>query len=105
MRKIERRLFMNLLDYVVLLGTILGIALYGMWRTRGRHNLDSYLRGSGDAPWLVVGLSVMATQASAVTFLSTPGQGYASGLGFIQIYFGMPIALIIIAARFPPRYP
>ncbi|HTY87763.1 MAG TPA: sodium:solute symporter [Candidatus Acidoferrum sp.] len=95
---------MNVLDYVVLLGTILGIALYGMWRTRGRHNLASYLKGSGDAPWLVVGLSVMATQASAVTFLSTPGQGFASGLGFIQIYFGIPIALVIIAAVFLPIY-
>ena len=95
---------MNALDYVVLLGTMLGIALYGMWRTRGRHNLDSYLRGSGDSRWFVVGLSVMATQASAVTFLSTPGQGFASGLGFIQIYFGMPIALIIIAAVFLPIY-
>lgn len=95
---------MNALDYVVLLGMILGIALYGMWRTRGRHNLDSYLKGSGDSRWFAVGLSVMATQASAVTFLSTPGQGYASGLGFIQIYFGMPIALIIIAAVFLPIY-
>jgi SSS family solute:Na+ symporter len=95
---------MNALDYVVLLGTMLGIALYGMWRTRGHHNLDSYLRGSGDSRWFVVGLSVMATQASAVTFLSTPGQGFASGLGFIQIYFGMPIALIIIAVVFLPIY-
>jgi Na+/proline symporter len=65
---------MNLLDYVVLLGTMLGIALYGMWLTRDRHNLDSYLRGSGDSRWFVVGLSVMATQASAITFLSTPGR-------------------------------
>ena len=61
---------MNTLDYVVLLGTILGIAVYGMWRTRGRHNLNTYLKGSGDAHWFVIGLSVMATQASAVTFLS-----------------------------------
>ena len=95
---------MNTLDYVVLLGTILGIAVYGMWRTRGRHNLNTYLKGSGDAHWFVIGLSVMATQASAVTFLSTPGQGFASGLGFVQIYFGMPIALIIIAAVFLPIY-
>jgi len=94
----------NALDYIVLLGTMLGIALYGMWHTRGRHNLASYLKGSGDSHWFVVGLSVMATQASAVTFLSTPGQGFASGLGFIQIYFGMPLALIIIAAVFLPIY-
>jgi Na+/proline symporter len=94
----------NLLDYVVLLGAILGIAIYGMWRTRHSHSLDTYLKGSGDSRWIAVGFSVMATQASAVTFLSTPGQGFASGLGFVQIYFGMPIALILIAAVFLPIY-
>lgn len=94
---------MNTLDYVVLLGTILGIAGYGMWRTRGRQSLNTYLKGS-ESSWYAIGLSVMATQASAVTFLSTPGQGYASGLGFVQVYFGMPIALIIIAVVFLPVY-
>ena len=64
--------------------------------------LNSYLKGAGDTRWLVIGLSVMATQASAVTFLSTPGQGFQGGLGFVQIYFGMPIALVIIAAVFLP---
>jgi Na+/proline symporter len=92
------------LDWVVLLTTILGIALYGMWRARGRHSTETYLKGTGDTGWFVIGLSVMATQASAVTFLSTPGQGFQGGLGFIQIYFGMPIALIIIAAFFLPIF-
>jgi solute:Na+ symporter, SSS family len=95
---------LNPLDYLVLIGTIVGIASYGMWRVRGRQTLETHLRGQGNTRWFSVGLSVMATQASAVTFLSTPGQGFESGLGFVQIYFGMPIALIIIAALFVPIY-
>ena len=95
---------MNGLDYVILLATILGIAAYGTWHTRGRRTLKTYLKGSGDTHWFVIGLSVMATQASAVTFLSTPGQGFQGGLGFVQFYFGMPIALTIIAAVFLPIY-
>ena len=89
---------MNALDYVVLLGTMLGIAGYGMWRTRGRRNLSGYLKGGENTRWIVIGLSVMATQASATTFLSTPGQGYQSGLGFVQNYFGAPFALMVRAA-------
>jgi SSS family transporter len=95
---------MSPLDYVVLVVTIIGIAAYGIWSTRGKTNLTSYLRGDGKTRWFAIGLSVMATQASAVTFLSIPGQGYESGLGFVQIYFGMPIALIIIATVFLPIY-
>jgi SSS family solute:Na+ symporter len=95
---------LNALDYLVLLGSMLGIAAYGVWRTRGRRNLKSYLKGAGDTRWFVIGLSVMATQASAITFLSTPGQGYESGLGFVQNYFGAPFALIVISAIFLPIY-
>ena len=95
---------MNALDYVVLIGSMLGIALYGVIRTRGRRDLHSYLKGQGNTRWLVIGISVMATQASAITFLSTPGQGYESGLGFVQNYFGAPFALIIISALFLPIY-
>ena len=95
---------MNWLDYVVLITTMVGIAAYGVWRTRGRHDLITYLKGAPDTPWFVIGLSVMATQASAITFISTPGQGYESGLGFVQNYFGAPFALIIIAAVFIPIY-
>ena len=91
---------MNPLDFIVLIGSMLGIAAYGMWRTRGRRDLNAYLKGAGNTPWFAIGLSVMATQASAITFLSTPGQGYAGGLGFVQIYFGLPVALIIIAIYF-----
>ena len=95
---------MNWLDYAVLFGSILAIALYGVLRTRGKRDLHDYLRGKKKQSWLVIGLSVMATQASAITFLSTPGQGYASGLSFVQNYFAMPMALIIIAAVFLPLY-
>ncbi|MDB6113689.1 MAG: Na+/solute symporter [Lacunisphaera sp.] len=95
---------MNGLDYLVLLGVLVGIAAYGMWATRGHHNLRTYLKGSSETRWFTIGLSVMATQASAITFLSTPGQGYESGLGFVQNYFGAPLALIIIAAVFLPIY-
>ena len=95
---------MNGLDYVVLIGSMLGIAVFGMWKTRGRRDLNTYLKGAGNTHWFTIGLSVMATQASAITFLSTPGQGYLGGLGFVQIYFGLPIALIIIAAFFLPIF-
>lgn len=95
---------MNALDYAVLAATILGIATYGIWRTRNRRTLDTYLRGERKTLWLSVGLSVMATQASAVTFLSTPGQGFADGLGLVQMYFGMPLALVFISAVLLPIY-
>ncbi len=95
---------MNLLDFVVLFGSIIGISAYGMWNTRNRKDLNSYLKGRGQTPWFAIGLSVMATQASAITFLSTPGQGYLGGLSFLQIYFGVPLALIIIAAVFLPIF-
>lgn len=95
---------MSLLDFVVLIGTLVGIAAYGLWRTRGPHSLSTYLKGDQTLGWTTIGLSVMATQASAITFISTPGQGYQDGLGFVQNYFGMPLALIIVAAVFLPMY-
>jgi len=95
---------MSTIDYIVLVGTMLGIALYGYWKTRGPRDLSSYLRGRSGIGWGTIGLSVMATQASAITFLSIPGQAYESGMAFVQNYFGMPIALIIICAVFLPIY-
>jgi solute:Na+ symporter, SSS family len=95
---------MNLLDFVVLMGSMLGIAAYGAWHTRRHRNLSHYLRGDETVGWLTIGISVAATQASAITFISTPGQGYESGLDFVQNYFGMPLALILIAAVFLPIY-
>ena len=95
---------MNPADWMVLLGTMLGIAAYGSWRTRHVGSLNTYLRGSQSIGWGTIGLSVMATQASAITFLSIPGQGFESGIGFVQNYFGLPLALIIVSAVFLPIY-
>jgi len=94
----------NFFDFVVLIASISGIAAYGIWRTHGRHNLKAYLKGEHRMGWATIGLSVMATQASAITFMSTPGQGYEDGLGFVQFYFGVPLALVLIAAVFLPMY-
>ncbi len=95
---------MNLLDWIVLLGTMVGIAAYGAWHTRHTDHLDTYLKGSKTKRWGTIGISVMATQASAITFLSIPGQGFESGIGFVQNYFGLPLALIIVCAVFLPIY-
>ena len=95
---------MNLLDFVVLIGSMVAIAAYGAWHTRRHRNLSHYLRGDESIGWMTIGISVAATQASAITFISTPGQGYESGLDFVQNYFGMPLALILIAAVFLPIY-
>jgi solute:Na+ symporter, SSS family len=95
---------MNPLDFAVLLSSILAIAAYGTWHTRRHRDLKHYLRGDETVGWLAIGISVAATQASAITFISTPGQGYESGLDFVQNYFGMPLALILIAAVFLPLY-
>jgi SSS family solute:Na+ symporter len=94
----------NGLDYGVLFAVLLGIAGYGIWHTRHKRDLSTYVKGHGTARWMVIGLSVMATQASAITFLSTPGQGYTDGLGFVQNYFGAPFALILISVVFLPMY-
>lgn len=95
---------MNLLDFVVLLASVLGIAVYGVLRTRGCHNLNTYMKGDEAIGWATIGLSVMATQASAITFMSTPGQGFENGLGFVQFYFGLPLALVLVAAVFLPIF-
>lgn len=95
---------MNTLDFIVLFTTMITIVVYGIWKTRGSKGLEGYLRGDSNMKWGTIGLSVMATQASAITFLSMPGQSYRDGMGFIQIYFGMPFAIIIIAAFVVPLY-
>ena len=95
---------MNRLDYLVLIATILAIPLYGLWRTRGSASLGQYLKGDASIRWATIGLSVLATQAGPITFLSMPGQGYESGIGFIQNYFGQPLALIVVCAVFVPIY-
>lgn len=92
------------LDWIVLAGTLLFIVIVGVWKSRTKDHLDGYLRGGNEASWWTIGLGVMATQASAITFLSTPGQAYADGMGFVQFYFGLPIAMIILCITFIPLY-
>lgn len=95
---------MQTLDWIVLSVTLLFIVLYGVWKTRGSKNVEEYIKGGNDTKWWTIGLSVMATQASAITFLSTPGQAFHSGMGFVQFYFGLPIAMVIICLVFIPIY-
>ncbi|MEY2499291.1 MAG: solute:Na+ symporter, family [Verrucomicrobiota bacterium] len=95
---------MNRLDYIVLLATIIAIPLYGLWRTYDHPSLRQYLKGDKTIRWGTIGLSVLATQAGPITFLSMPGQAYESGIGFIQNYFGQPFALIAVCAIFVPIY-
>ncbi len=95
---------MAIVDWLVLGGTLLFIVIYGTWRTRETKSVKDYIGGGQQASWWTIGLSVMATQASAITFLSTPGQAFHDGMGFVQFYFGLPIAMVIICAIFIPIY-
>ncbi|WP_343847838.1 sodium:solute symporter [Algoriphagus jejuensis] len=95
---------MSILDWIVLFCTLFSIVIYGIYKTRGKRSLDSYIRGRNSMNWWTIGLSIMATQASAITFLSTPGQAYEDGMGFVQFYFGLPLAMIIISVVFVPIY-
>ncbi len=95
---------MQQIDWFILIGTLLFIVLYGTYISRGSKNVTQYLKGGSDSRWWTIGLSVMATQASAITFLSTPGQAFHSGMGFVQFYFGLPIAMVIICLVFIPIY-
>ena len=95
---------MQLIDWIVLIGTLAFIVLYGTYKTRNNKNVTDYLKGGNSSNWWTIGLSVMATQASAITFLSTPGQAFHDGMGFVQFYFGLPIAMVIISMVFIPLY-
>ena len=95
---------MHNLDWFVLTFTLLVIVLYGTIKTSGAKTANDYIKAGNEAKWWTIGLSVMATQASAITFLSTPGQAYNDGLGFVQFYFGLPIAVVIVCTIFIPIY-
>ena len=96
---------MQQIDWIILVITLLFIVIYGVWKTKGSTgNVKDYILGNNETPWWTVGLSVMATQASAITFLSTPGQAYHDGMGFVQFYFGLPIAMVVISMTFIPIY-
>lgn len=95
---------MATLDWIVLVGSLALVVLYGMWKSRNIADSDNFLAGKRDLPWWTIGLSIMATQASAITFLSTPGQGFFDGMEFVQFYFGMPIAMIFLVVFILPVY-
>ncbi|WP_266202638.1 sodium:solute symporter [Pontibacter kalidii] len=95
---------MRPLDWIVLLGTLGFIVSYGVWKTRGSKDIEGYLKGDNSMKWWTIGLSIMATQASAITFLSTPGQAYEDGMRFVQFYFGLPIAMVIISITVIPIF-
>jgi Na+/proline symporter len=92
------------LDWGVLGGTLAAIVAYGLWKTRGPSNMTDYVHGGYRDRWLTIGLGVMATQASAITFLSMPGQAYEDGMRFVQFYFGLPVAMVILSVAFIPRF-
>ena len=91
-------------DWAILIFTILFIVIYGAYKTRDNKNIQSFLKGNNSSNWFTIGISVMATQASAITFLSTPGQAYYDGMGFLQFYLGLRLAMIIICMFFVPLY-
>ncbi|MEM9718494.1 MAG: sodium:solute symporter [Bacteroidota bacterium] len=95
---------MRTLDWIVLVATTLLIVIYGIWKSRGSKNIEAYLMGNRQMKWWTIGLSIMATQASAITFLSTPGQAFDDGMRFVQFYFGLPIAMVLIAIFAIPIY-
>jgi SSS family transporter len=95
---------MHWIDWAIMVFVLIVIIAYGIWKTRGITTTESYLRGDHELSWWTIGLSVMATQASAITFLSTPGQGYDDGMRFVQFYYGMPLAMIIIVIFILPLY-
>lgn len=95
---------MSTIDWIVLIATLTVIVAYGVWKSRGTKSIDAYLLANKALPWYHVGLSVMATQASAITFLSAPGQGYSDGMRFVQFYFGLPLAMVVLCVTFVPIF-
>ncbi|MHB8093830.1 MAG: sodium:solute symporter family protein [Candidatus Aminicenantales bacterium] len=95
---------MSRLDWIVMIAFLAVVAVYGIWKTRGRKSIDGYLLANKSASWRTITLSIMATQASAITFLSTPGQAYVDGMRFVQFYFGLPIAMVICSATIVPIF-
>jgi Na+/proline symporter len=95
---------MSTIDWFVLFGWIVFLVAYGLWRGRGSENVSQFLLAGKTMPWYAMGLSIMATQASAITFISTTGQGFVDGMRFVQFYFGLPIAMVILSATAVPIF-
>src|ERR671933_2569302 len=95
---------MRLLDWIVFCTWLVSLVGYGLYRGRGSSTVDKYLLAGKTMPWYAMGLSILATQASAITFISTTGQAYVDGMRFVQFYFGLPIAMVILAAYVVPTF-
>src|SRR5262252_4489628 len=95
---------MRTADWIVLITSLVSIVAYGLYRSRGSNTVDRYLLAGRTMPWYAMALSIMATQASAITFLSTTGQSYVDGMRFVQFYFGLPIAMVVICATVVPVF-
>ncbi len=95
---------MSSLDWIVLVATLSFIVLYGIWKSRGKQNMESYFLGNQSMPWYIVLLSIIGTQASAITFISAPGQAYTDGMRFVQYYFGLPLAMVVLCITFVPIF-
>ncbi|HVB02279.1 MAG TPA: sodium:solute symporter [Chitinophagaceae bacterium] len=95
---------MSWIDWLVLIITLLGTLVYGIWKSRGQRNIGDYFLNSGPLPWYIILFSIMATQASAITFLSAPGQAYTDGMRFVQYYFGLPLAMVVLCVTFLPLF-
>ena len=101
---VYEKIFMNQLDWIVLVVTLLATITYGLYKSRTSRNLDGYFLSNRSMPWGLVLLSIMGTQASAITFLSAPGQAYTDGMRFVQYYFGLPLAMVVICIFFVPIF-
>ncbi|RYY62063.1 MAG: sodium:solute symporter, partial [Chitinophagaceae bacterium] len=95
---------MNVTDWIILVVTLATVVLYGVYKSRSSRNLDGYFLSNRSMPWWLILLSIMGTQASAVTFLAMPGQAYTDGMRFIQYYFGLPVAAVVICITFVPVF-
>src|SRR6202011_4506472 len=95
---------MSLIDWIVLIATLVGIILYGLYKSRAEKNLESYFLLNRNSSWYLILLSIIGTQASAVTFLSAPGQAYTDGMRFVQYYFGLPLAMVLLYVTFVPVF-
>src|SRR6202049_3192445 len=95
---------MTTLDWIVLFSWLAFLGSYGLWRGRGSNSVNQFLLAGKTMPWYAMGLSIMATQASAITFISTTGQAYVDGMRFVQFYFGLPIAMVILSATAVPIF-
>ena len=95
---------MSKIDWIVLCATLLLILTYGLYKSRTSKNLEGYFLSNRSMPWYLVLLSIMGTQASAITFLSAPGQAFTDGMRFVQYYFGLPLAMIVISVSFVPLF-